>query len=747
MNIDSSDPAFRLATDFVRNTSQHLFLTGKAGTGKTTFLKYIAQNSGKQTLVAAPTGVAAINAGGVTLHSLFQLPLEPYIPNSRLKDTFKFGKHKIDLVQKTELLIIDEVSMLRSDMLDAVDSTLRFLRRNSKPFGGLQMLYIGDLFQLPPVVKESEWALLRNYYESPFFFHAKALQKVAPLYLELKTIYRQREQLFVDILNRVRNNEMTETDREMLNARYHRNFSSPDGSRYITLCTHNQQADRINALKLSEINSELHVFSGEITGEFPDHALPTDRQLQLKVGAQIMFIKNDSGEYRRYYNGKIAEIVDIDGDDIFVLPEGGNEAFKIEQETWKNMRYSINKEKNEIEETEIGSYRQYPVRLAWAITVHKSQGLTFDRVVIDVGQAFAAGQAYVALSRCTSLEGIVLLSPVTGDCVMTDANAVDFSHNEKPVNELEKTLASARLRYWAERLSRYFDWKPLIFMLSEHCRFTEEHTSAELKHAHELSKQLLRTAVQQEQVALRFCSQLEQLTNPANGNISMELLQERCTKAITYFHNEIRTNILKPLQLHIAEFTGIKKARIYWKKLNELEADLVAFTTGLSHARYNDEPVFSDKVTLPPLREHEPTVEIKTESKIATGKNSRFSTPKKKTEKGETQRMTFEMFKQGKSVADIAAARNLAISTIEGHLTQFVRTGEIAVTDIVSQEKTDAISALLLPLVANAVEIHLETVRKQLGNSYSFGEIKMVLNHCLRIYEQQNQEKIEGIVP
>ena len=727
MTIDNADPAFRLAGDFVNQTSKHLFLTGKAGTGKTTFLKYISQHSHKQALVAAPTGVAAINAGGVTLHSLFQLPFEPYIPNSRIKDTFKFGKQKQDLLRQAELLIIDEVSMLRADMLDAIDATLRFIRRNYKPFGGIQMLYIGDLFQLPPVVKEEEWTLLKEYYKSPFFFHAKALQHAPPLYMELKTVYRQREQRFVDLLNRVRNNELSEADRALLNERYRPQYRPAGEAKQIILCTHNYQADRINTEKLAAIPQPAYTFTGEITGEFPEYALPTDRQLQLKTGAQIMFIKNDSGDERRYYNGKIAEITDISGDKILVCPEGSREAFPLTPEIWKNVRYTVNKEKNEIEEEELGSFRQYPVRLAWAITIHKSQGLTFDHVVIDAGRAFAAGQAYVALSRCTSLEGIILQSPITPECILTDAEAVAFSRNEQPAGLLEKSLAEAKQRFWAERLMQYFDWKPLLDLLYDYRRLTADKISDELQSAHELSEQLYATALRQEKVARRFQEQLEQITAASPGYQNIALLKERCTKAVVYFHEEIRNHILLPLQLHMASFTRMKKARTYWRKLHELEDDIILFTTRLAAVRYNDEPMMIENTPLPPLRKKE----VLEAQKAPKEK-------KEKAPKGATQRISLELFRSGKTIADIAKERNFAVSTIEGHLVSFVKTGEVAVTDLVPPAKI----AVILPLVQSIISgtnTSISSIKDQLGRDYSYMEIKAVLNDFIRSMESSKK--------
>ena len=350
--IDPNNSVFQLAADFINQTSQHIFLTGKAGTGKTTFLKHIRRSTHKNCIVAAPTGVAAINAGGVTLHSLFQLPFEPYIPGTdyrKSKDRFKFSAAKRDMLKGAELLIIDEVSMLRADTLDCIDSVLRYVRNSDKPFGGIQMLYIGDMFQLPPVVKEDEWIFLREHYQSLFFFHAKAIKSVPPVYLELKKIYRQREQDFVDLLNRVRNNELTTEDLQTLNRQYQPNFTPPDGEKYITLTTRNAKADAINSRELNRLTAPMFRFTGEIKGEFPDYSLPTEMTLTLKKDAQIMFIKNDSGEYRRYFNGKLGTISRIDKENIEVRLEGSGNVIEIEKETWKNVRYTLNKETAEIE--------------------------------------------------------------------------------------------------------------------------------------------------------------------------------------------------------------------------------------------------------------------------------------------------------------------------------------------------------------------------------------------------------------
>jgi energy-coupling factor transporter ATP-binding protein EcfA2 len=509
MEIKEIDPVFQLATDFVNQTSQHIFLTGKAGTGKTTFLKHIRGITYKNCIVAAPTGVAAINAEGVTLHSLFQLPFEPYLPGTEYnnKNYFRISRQKLDMLRRLELLIIDEVSMLRADVLDSIDALLRRVRRNSKPFGGLQMLYIGDLFQLPPVVKEDEWAILSQHYASPFFFHAKAIRQAPPVYLELKKVYRQREQSFVELLNRVRNNAMTQDDLRILNRHYQPMFTAPEGKKYITLTTRNAKADAINNQKLASLTTPAHKFTGKIEGEFPEFSLPTDLQLTLKQGAQIMFIKNDLTDHR-YFNGKIGTISRIRNSTIEVLPEGANDEIVLEQEQWKNIRYTLNQETGEIEEEELGAFTQYPIRLAWAITIHKSQGLTFDQAVIDTGDAFAPGQAYVALSRCTSLDGIVLLSRITPGSVQTDEQALNLAKSEKAENELQRILEEEKRSFWTERLLQYFDCSELIAIPRRVNKMLEDKLSEDYNPARALVQKMLQQAYDIQEVARKFQSQL-----------------------------------------------------------------------------------------------------------------------------------------------------------------------------------------------------------------------------------------------
>ncbi|MGI8633811.1 MAG: ATP-dependent DNA helicase, partial [Segetibacter sp.] len=446
MSTDASNTIFQKAVAFVNQTNKHLFLTGKAGTGKTTFLKYIKNNTFKKMAVVAPTGVAAINAGGVTIHSFFQLPFGPFLPsdkgvwgefsgeinnrNSLLKN-LRLQRSKRQVIKELDLLIIDEISMVRADLLDAVDTVMRHVRKQPLiPFGGVQMVYIGDLFQLPPVAKSEEWEILQQYYKSPFFFDAQVLQYVSPPFIELKKIYRQKDDVFINILNNIRNNCCTAYDLEVLHQHYHPEFSPRKAENYITLCSHNYKADEINQRELNKLPGKLYTYDAKITGEFYERSYPAEKQLQLKQGAQIMFIKNDKGEVRKFYNGKIGTVTRIEREKIAVTFPNEKEELEIEQEKWQNVRYDYNKENDALEEEELGTFTQYPIRLAWAITIHKSQGLTFEKAIIDAGASFAAGQVYVSLSRLTSLQGLVLKSRILPNCISTDRRVVDFVKQE-----------------------------------------------------------------------------------------------------------------------------------------------------------------------------------------------------------------------------------------------------------------------------------------------------------------------------
>jgi hypothetical protein len=727
--IDFENLNFRLAQEYVNQTSRHIFLTGKAGTGKTTFLKHIVKTSPKQVLVSAPTGVAAINAGGVTLHSLFQLPLEPYIPHSRVRDKFRFNRQKLKVIQQAQLLIIDEVSMLRADTLDAIDATLQYIRRNAQPFGGLQMLYIGDLFQLPPIVKEDEWHILKPYYKSAFFFHAKVIEQAEPVYIEFKKVFRQTQQTFIQLLNRVRNNEVSKDDIRLLNSRYIPDFTIDKCKKPITLCTHNAQAEQINSMELEAIKEPLHVFEGEITGEFSEYALPTEIYLQLKKKAKIMFIRNDSQEPRRYFNGKIAVITRIDKESIFVLPEGSQTEIKLEKEIWENIRYGINEKTNEITEEIIGSFKQYPVRLAWAITIHKSQGLTFDHVVIDLARAFAAGQAYVALSRCTSLDGIVLQSPIESHCIQTDTLALAFSLNELPYERLQEHLKTDKEKFLKEQLVNHFDFTLLLDSLENFKWWTSQKMSDEFQAAHALAKRLYRVGWELRTTAQKFQEQLNKRLQFPFDEQTLFWLKQRCTKAIDFFYLNIKNDILTPFQQHTISFSTSKKAKSYCKFLQETETNIITFATDLTRASYGKTALVDENLVLPPL--HLPELDnIKPPSKGMPVK-------------GYSQRLSLQMFSEGNSVKDIAKERQLTVQTIETHLIEFIKTGEVEVVDLVPLSKVNQVLTLIRKAL-NPSSVSVAALKTQLGSGFSYNQIRAVVIHYQR-FEQQSVGDVEKI--
>lgn len=540
------NPELALAWQFIENTGTHLFLTGKAGTGKTTFLRRLKSESPKRMVVLAPTGIAAINAGGVTIHSFFQLPFAPYVPDTsfsadgKAQYRFRFGKDKLNIMRSIDLLVIDEISMVRADLLDAIDDVLRRFRDRSKPFGGVQLLMIGDLQQLAPVIKDEEWQMLNSYYDTPYFFSSRALRQSEYCTLELKTVYRQSDTHFLDMLNRIRENRCDKTLLDELNRRYIPNFNPSKEEGYIQLTTHNYQAQRINEHELAQLPGRSFTFRAQIDGKFPEYSYPTDEVLELKRGAQVMFVKNDSSGEHRYYNGMIGEVVNVSALGIEVRSKGSEDAFMLQEEEWTNAKYVLDEETKEITEDIEGVFKQFPLKLAWAITIHKSQGLTFERAIIDASASFAHGQTYVALSRCKTLEGLVLSAPLSARAVISDS-AVDTFTEDARRNEPDETrYRRLQQAYFLELLSGLFDFLPLELALKRFVRLVDEHLyKLYPKLLTEYKSETERFHEKVTKVAQKFSLQYTRLVDGAEDYATDKSLQERIHLGAEYFKEQL----------------------------------------------------------------------------------------------------------------------------------------------------------------------------------------------------------------
>lgn len=545
------NPQIDLAFDYIQNTNKNIFLTGKAGTGKTTFLRRIKKEIVKQMVVVAPTGVAAINAQGMTIHSFFQMPFGPFIPNAPQDPSRqrRFNSDKLDLIRSLDLLVIDEISMVRSDLLDSIDDVLRKYKDTSKPFGGVQLLMIGDLHQLPPVVKRDEWNLLSQHYSTPYFFGSLALQKTDTITIELLHIYRQSDSFFIDLLNKVRNNQMTTEVLEAINSRYIEDFEPKEKDAYITLTSHNKTAYEINSSKLKAIDKPLHTFKAVVKDSFPEHTYPTEADLEFKIGAQIVFIKNDSSYEKRFYNGKIGKIEAIESDKIIVRCPGESELISVSQATWENIQYSLNDTTKEVSEDIIGSFTQYPLKLAWAITIHKSQGLTFEKAVIDAQSAFAHGQVYVALSRCKSFEGIVLLSRIGYGSVKTDSVVRNYSEEASKNPPNEDHLQIAKRDYQQALIRELFDFRKIANSAKGVHRVFLEHESKFVSSPVAVFDGF-RTQLEADviQIAQKFQPKLEAYFYQGMIPEDDEALMERLKKASAYFTEKLTKEFLPALK-------------------------------------------------------------------------------------------------------------------------------------------------------------------------------------------------------
>lgn len=569
--MNTFSPYYQFAHDFALQTNRSIFLTGKAGTGKTTFLHTLKTETKKQMAVVAPTGVAAINAGGTTMHSFFQLPFSPFIPTvegrKNLIEKIKMTGFRRKVLQELELLVIDEISMVRADVLDAVDTILRHFRyRYSEPFGGVQLIFIGDLFQLSPVALDDEWRLLSVYYTTPYFFHSQVIQQQQPVYIEFDKIFRQTNINFIKLLNEVRNNALSPDGFKLLESRYNPLFRASKEDTFITLTTHNYKADKINAEELIKLNGRTFSFEAKIHGDFPEKSFPTDKTLILKMGAKVMFVKNDTQNPRRFFNGKIGIIQDIKNDKIYIKCPEDQENIEIEPMVWENIRYTTNEMTKQIEEDKIGSFEQFPLRLAWAITIHKSQGLTFDKAIIDAGEAFASGQVYVALSRCRSIEGMVLWSKINPYSLENDRAIVEHEQNKLSIQELDRQLVYSRNQFRIYILAELFDFKTSVGHASRLLREIEEVKKSFNDETLPYLKDIQDQAQKMQDVAVKFQHQLESIlsTTPMNE----DFLQERLQSAIDFFRLKIE-NLIETILQSPATTDSRENARDYTDQLRQ----------------------------------------------------------------------------------------------------------------------------------------------------------------------------------
>jgi hypothetical protein len=664
---DEHPDTFGLATEFINKSNRNIFLTGRAGTGKTTFLQHLKKFSPKKMVITAPTGVAAMHAGGTTLHSLFLLPFGMYLAdytfeghNSSLQvynrahlfAHMKYPKAKRQLLREMELLVIDEVSMVRADLLDAVDTVLQSVRRDQRPFGGVQMLFIGDLFQLPPVVKSEESVLLYQHYPSPFFFDAKVLQAHPPLGIRLSKVYRQSDPKFLDLLNQIRHNTLSREGLAALNAHYQPDFIPSSSEAYITLTSHNQRADQINLDGLRALPGEPTKLKAAIQMDFGAGLFPVEEEIQLKVGAQVMFVKNDAGEDRKYYNGKIGTVkqIDVSGGRIWIEVADQKEWIELRRETWKNIRYQYNELQDRMDEEVLGTFSQFPIRLAWAITIHKSQGLTFDRAIIDAGASFAAGQVYVALSRLRRLDGLVLYSKIQPHSIHTDARVLSFESQFMDPQGLPDALIAAQKDYFGHHVRKAFTWDEIA---DQALKWKQTYSTKQLPEQQDIIdfwQGVVALTQSQHEVAMKFVSQIHRLFRP-HQEVDIAYVSERVRKASEWFLPALQNHLLNPLEQHLQKRLLLKKSKSYSRDLQTFQLLLQRKEALLrSCVEMSDDVVAGKMLRTPsPLPVPEP---------LAKG------TPAK----GETRSLSLQLFKEGSTIDQIAIRRDLTSGTVLQHL-------------------------------------------------------------------------------
>jgi len=751
-----------LAAQFVNSTNRNVFLTGKAGTGKTTFLRRLADSSHKRHIILAPTGIAALNAGGVTIHSQFLLPFGTYVPERKLPaDIPEYGnfhdrdsltrRHPLNALRRfvlrdLELLIIDEVSMLRADLLDAIDHRMRTVRQRwDLPFGGVQVLMIGDLYQLPPVVKDEEWRVLQRWYKSPHFFEAHVIQQSGYAHIELDKIFRQQDAAFIRILNNLRENTVTSADVDALNAFYKPTITAQDSDGVITLATHNRQADDINQRALEKLPGKLHRFSATVEGEFPESMFPVLRELELKEGAQIMFTRNDPE--KMYFNGKLARVESITDDGITVRMIDDDMPYVLKEVEWENKRYVIDPTTKEQKEQPLGSFRQYPVKLAWAITVHKSQGLTFDKAIIDVGQAFAPGQVYVALSRLRSLKGLILRTRISTSVVSTDRDVVAFSERRHVQQPLPDQLKEQQQHYLRMVLTSTFDLGDLL-KRAEYVQ--KDHTEVDEFEDESMKTALVRFIDKlkvEEGNSRKFQSQLLRLVQEEDK----AMLLERIEKGGAYYSALLKDS-MKDLLQHLAQLEEISRTKQYSDDLRELDGMLVKKLAMIAKAAHVTTSILQGEEVkkVPELEktiarqrtalveevkawalEHKPKTSTKTGRKRRKAEGDEWELPTTKRErkprgkkpiKGETYLKSFALLNEGKTLAEVAAERSLSLGTIEGHAAKGITEGEVEIDAVIAPDIRDK----LADFMRENPDKGSNDVRAHFGDIYSYGQIRIV---------------------
>ena len=734
----------------VNQTNRNIFLTGKAGTGKTTLLHKIINTCYKNTVVVASTGIAALNAGGVTIHSMFQLPFASFLPTLSnppivneflrfenrfsLRKHFQMHKNKQQVIRNMELLIVDEVSMLRADVLDAMDYMLQFIRKDKRPFGGVQVLFIGDLLQLPPVVKQEEWEVLKHYYKGMYFFQSEVITQNPLLYVELETIYRQTDKLFISILNHLRENQLTSEDIKQLEKYVQPDFPKKHLKDYITLTTHNAKADAMNQREMSNLSSSLFSYEADIVDDFPEYLYPIEKVIQLKEGARVMFIKNDISGEHLFFNGKMGTVVSLSEGEITVKLDGGR-VINVERYEWENVRYKLNETTKDIEEERLGSFTQYPLRLAWAITIHKSQGLTFEKAILDLASVFASGQAYVAFSRLRSLDGLILLSSVSANGINNNGEVISYAENKASEKEVQTACYTGKTEFLQENILNTFQWNTLLEEWVLHRNSYSGEIGNKNLYKDWASQQLVRV---QELVTVseKFIKQLKTLFNNATD---VQHIFERVAKGITYF-----TPLLEQLWYEVllveGKIANQKKVKQFFTELKELDNSLSETLKKLFRLEQmiqlaqSDQPFDKEKIHSAKLETlyTELTGKINNilkNEKLFISEYPLSKDDKPKKEKRSTYDITLQLWKEGKTVAEIAKERTLSQATIYSHIAKCIEQDKIAITEVLPEETINELNTIFKE---NEELTTLKSLYEKTEERYSWDELRLFRAYLLK---------------